>query len=298
MAHWNIINKNTGNKLNEQPYESREIAETRIAALGSFLSQLYEAQYEHENPLIKKMINEGLVKDDLEGILLSLILVDVHVPSDPNSDNIVISFLIRGVPEAVQPFKNFAEHSKGVLDIDFGDSETIQNCSVVYVEFDRQKLEIKDIHNLLVQVGVMAGLKINEFTLSFPNSDKKFPYSLDILKKYFAMRSKKANQIAQKQALVAKTRALQKEIGDEIKKAKSQGDAMRNKNGQPPEDQQEAPQNDAQAPQEPQEGKPDEAPQEAQNVTKKPSKKSGGDIAKQAEGIAAESLINRLVALI
>lgn len=277
MAYWIIVSKATGKQLSEKTFEDEASARERISKMGPVLGEMYTARFEHSNSKIRKMINEGLVRDDLEGILLPKVSVDEYVPSDPNSDNVVIAFYIKGVPEAVMPFKNFTERSNGVLQVDYGDSETISDCSVVYVEFDRENLDLKDIHDMMIQVGMLSGLTVDEFTVSFPNTKRNFPYSPMILKKYFEARSRKANAIAQRQALVMKTKELEDEIRDEIKKATKDA----------PPQAQEAPQAAPQG---------EESP--AQGMEQAAGGEEGGDIADQLRKTATESLINRLVMLI
>lgn len=276
MAHWIIKSKATGIQLGSKTFDLQEDATTWITQMGPVLAQMYFAEYQHSDPKIRKLINEGLVKADLESILLSRVSVDEYTSADPNSSNITVAFFIKGVPEAIMPFKNFIEKCNGVLEVDYSDCETIPNCSVVYVEFDREnKRKIKDIHDMLIQVGMLAALKIDEFSLSFPNSNKKFPYSAELLSRYFSMRSKRINQIAQKQALIAKTKELQDEIKDEIKKATAHKAAqLAGQSGK-------VPQSDMHKP----ESKP--------NV----SAKQDNDLVKQAEHAATESLINRLTSL-
>jgi hypothetical protein len=164
-----------------------------------------------------------------------------------------------------------------VLQVDYGDSETISDCSVVYVEFDRESLKLKDIHNIMIQVGMLSGLKPEEFSMTFPNTNRKFPYDPRILKKYFEARSRKANALAQRQALVAKTKELEDDIRDEIKSAQKGADQA-----QP--GQEEAP---AETPDQPGEAPAQEAPEEG-----------GAGLAGEMDNITKESLINTLARLI
>lgn len=281
MAHWIIVSKATGKQLGDKTFATEAEAYDRIAKMGSVLGEMYCPEYFHEDKKIKQMINEGLVRNDLEGILLPKISIDEYVPADPNSDNVVIAYYIKGVPEAVMPFKNFCERSNGVLQVDYGDSETISDCSVVYVEFDRESLELRSVHDIMIQVGILAGLKPEEFTMSFPNTNRKFPYSPMILKKYFEARSRKANAVAQRQALIAKTKDLEKDIRDEIKKAQKSA--------------QDAQQDAQQAPGADQQGQAQEAPAPAPQGEEEAA---AGGLASEISNITKESLINRLARLI
>ncbi len=113
----------------------------------------------------------------------------------------VIAFFIKGVPEAVLPVKNYVDHCNGVVDVDYGDSESIPNCSIVYAELLRDKLNTQDIHSMVGQLARLAGINADDFTLTFPNTDDKFPYKPEILDQYFAMRTAEDNQVAQEKAM-------------------------------------------------------------------------------------------------
>ena len=196
---WYIENKRSGNRLNVE-FSLRESAQERLDIMGPALSEEYKLVHESGDAFVDRILTEGFEPGDLYRILLPRISVDEYVPANPQTDNIVVAFFIKGVPDAVVPFKNFCEHSNGVLDVDYGDSDTIMNTSVVYVEMDRENLEIKDLDNLLEQVCIIADLEKDDFTMTFPHTNQKFPYNMDLLARYFRSRNRRKNLISQKKA--------------------------------------------------------------------------------------------------
>ena len=203
MGSWIVENINGINRPFSQNFVSAEETQTWIKRMGPVLSKEWKPVYVPnvgECPKIARILNEGLVKNDLEDILLPRVSVDEYVPTDPNTDNIVLAFFIKGVPEAVLPFKNFCEKCTGVLEVDYGDSDTVMNTSIVYVEYDRDKFDIDDVRGLMAQISMLANIEEDDFTLTFPHTTKKFPYRAEILQQYFFSRSMRDNRLAQKQA--------------------------------------------------------------------------------------------------
>lgn len=196
---WFIESRRTGNRLTKE-FSSRGLAEQHIKGMGSVFVEEYKTVHSSGNTWLDHVLNEGLEKGDLNRILLPRLSIDEYVPSDPQTDNIVVAFFVKGVPEAVIPFKNFCEKSNGVLDVDYGDSDTIINTSVVYVEFDRENIEIQDLDELVEQVAMIAALEKDDFTMTFPHTNTKFPYNPKLLQKYFVSRSRRKNQLAQRKA--------------------------------------------------------------------------------------------------
>ena len=128
MSNWVIRTKKTKDVLKTRPFPDRDMAEQYIWRMGNTLGQLYEAHYIGPGSAdIRRMINEGLIAHDLDNILLPKISVDEYLPADNDSENIVVAFFIKGVPEAVIPYKDFASKFHGVVDVDYGDSDTIPN---------------------------------------------------------------------------------------------------------------------------------------------------------------------------
>ncbi len=191
--------KDKGERISHT-FESKEAAESHLERLGAIISGHYRVVADTGNAMIDRMLTEGLEQGDLYHILLPRISVDEYVPADPETDNIVIGFFIKGVPDAVLPFKSFMEKSNGVLNVDYGDSDTIVNTSVVYAEFDRENLTVEDIHAIMIQVSMMAELEPEDFTMTFPHNNKKFPYDPQLLAHYFQSRNEQKNRMAQQKA--------------------------------------------------------------------------------------------------
>lgn len=220
---WSVLFENK--KVRE--FETRREVDDFLSNLGSVIREYYSISVDTGNADVDRMLVEGLVKGDLERIVLPRLSVDEYVPADPETDNIVLAFYVKGVPEAVLPFKNFAEKSRGVLSTDFGDSETILNASIVYVEYDRENIDIKHIDELMNGVARLCNIKPNEFTITFPHTNEKFPYKPELIKEYFDSRNERKNRMAQQKALDAAREKLEKEIA-----------AMRQGREQPEQEQQ------------------------------------------------------------
>ena len=215
---WIVVNRETGQRLGMyKNFQTVEEAGKFLIRLGPILQKMYRAYFERDDPKLGRMINEGLIRNDLEGILLPRLRVDEYVPSDPNTDNVVIAFLIKSVPEAVLPFKRFVEKCNGVLDVDYGDSDTLPNTSVIYVELEREGLDLGHIYEMVEFVGIVSNLKPEDFTLTFPNTNKKFPFELKIIGEYFASRNIKKNLMAQKKAEEEARKAIEKQLQAQAK---------------------------------------------------------------------------------
>ena len=182
-------------------FPSKDAGERHLTRMGSVISKYYKLKFESGNALTDRMLTEGMVKGDLYKILLPRISVDEFVPGDPATDNVVVAFFLKGVPEATLPFKTFAEQSNGVISADYGDSETVVGAQNVYCEFDRENLDMEDIDSLMIQAAMLAGIEEDDFTMTFPHTDKKFPYDTDIMREYFISRNEQKNRIAQERAL-------------------------------------------------------------------------------------------------
>ena len=191
---WSVLFENK--KVKE--FETRREVDEFLSSLGSVIREYYSISVDTGNADVDRMLVEGLVKGDLERIVLPRLSVDEYVPADPETDNIVLAFYVKGVPEAVLPFKNFAEKSRGVLSTDFGDSETILNASIVYVEYDRENIDIKHIDELMNGVARLCNIKPNEFTITFPHTNEKFPYKPELIKEYFDSEIKELSENLQK----------------------------------------------------------------------------------------------------
>jgi hypothetical protein len=203
--------------LNEQLYPTEIAARQNLARLGEAFTRLYHPIPSFANPYWYQVLREGFKAGDLENILLPQFSVDIYVPSDPNTDNIVVGFLIKGVPEAVFPFKQFLSYCTGVKHVDYGDSDTLPHTSIVYVEYDREMFHADDLDDLVHQVCRISGFEPEDFSVSFPNTNKTFPYSKEKIAEYFEERSWRKNRMAQDKAIHDRTQELQKELEHEMR---------------------------------------------------------------------------------
>jgi hypothetical protein len=198
---WILTNKNSPSERISIDFPSKEAAVAHLTKLGPIIEKHYRISANTGNALTDRLLTEGMVKGDLYKILLPRISVDEFVPGDPETDNVVIAFFLKGVPEATLPFKVFCEKSNGVINADYGDSETVVGAQNVYIEFDRENLAIEDIHAIMIQAGMLSNLEPADFTMTFPHTDKKFPYDPITMKDYFISRNEQKNRMAQQRAL-------------------------------------------------------------------------------------------------
>lgn len=216
MSHWILVNQSSWTPLNERLYPNESVARQNLTRLGETFSRLYRPIPSFQNPYWYQVLREGFKKNDLENILLPQFSIDVYVPSDPETDHVVIGFLIKGVPEAVFPFKQFLSYCIGVKHVDYGDSDTLPHTSIVYVEFDRERFHIDDLDDMIDQVCRIAGLKSNDFSVSFPNTNETFPYKKEHIAEYFEERDQRKNRLSQDKAIHDRTAELQKELEHEM----------------------------------------------------------------------------------
>lgn len=211
---WIIRNKDSKENT-KLIYEDHATATQRLNDMPSSIKKFYEVAYTGTDKY-QRMLVEGLVKRDLEGILLPKLSVDEYIPSDADTDNIVFAFFIKNVPEAVLPFVNFMLHCMGVIDVDYSDSETMYNTTVVYAECDRETFKMSYIKDIMKQVSMLTNLVPEDFTLTFPSTSEKFPYSPETLESYFEHRNAKKNLEAQKKAESEAMDALNDEIDQSV----------------------------------------------------------------------------------
>lgn len=212
-SKWVIVEKQSNKKINDKEFMCEDDATRFInETFGVVLRQRYVPKYNSKDTKLNRMINEGLEKGDYEGILLPRISIDEYLAADPKTENVVIAFFVQGVPDAVIPLKNFCYYCNNVLDVDYGDSDTIPNTSIVYIEYDRENIRFDDIHNMVQQISLLSNMVPEDFSMTFPNTTKKIPYNIDILKRYFKYRSEQQNRLAQKYAEQEAERQTKKEL--------------------------------------------------------------------------------------
>jgi len=209
---WILVHKKDPTHVIAEDFNTRGDAELHLEKMGSVLGNYYRVQASTGNAITDRLLTEGLEQKDLWKILLPRISVDEFVPGDPETDNVVIAFFLKGVPEATLPFKSFCEQSNGVISADYGDSETVVGAQNVYVEFDRENLDMENIHALMIQVAMLSGLEVEDFTMTFPHTDKKFPYGPVTMKEYFISRNERKNRIAQQRALDKAAAQFEKDL--------------------------------------------------------------------------------------
>ena len=213
MSNWVIRYKKSKDILKVGPFPDRDLAEQYIWRMGNSIGPLYEAHYIGPGgDQIRRMINEGMIPHDLDNILLPKVSIDEYLPSDNESENVVVAFFLKGVPEAVIPFKDFCSKFHGVVDVDYGDSDTIPNTSIVYVEFDRENLDMEDLDKLVRETTRLTEFKPEDYTVTFPHTNAKFPYKPQLVKRYFVSRDRRENYLAQKRAQKRAEREQQKEL--------------------------------------------------------------------------------------
>lgn len=216
MSQWILVNQSSWTPLNERLYPDESAARQNLIRLGEAFSRLYTPIPSFQNPYWYQVLREGFKTNDLENILLPQFSIDVYVPSDPSTDNVVIGFMVKGVPEAVFPLKQFLSYCSGVKHVDYGDSDTLPHTSIVYVEFDRERFHIDDLDDMVDQVCRISGLVSDDFSVSFPNTNETFPYKKEHIAEYFEERDAKKNRMAQDKALHDRTEELQKELEHEM----------------------------------------------------------------------------------
>ena len=197
---WVIENVNTHITL-DQRFASKELAEARLDQMGKAFVNIFKAFPNTSNPWERRVLTEGLVKGDLRHIILPQISIDEYIPGDPGTDNIVIAFFIKGVPEAVIPFRDFIMKFPSVIDIAYGDSDTIPNTSIVYAEMSRKNFRFEALREIMTTISMLSELEIDDFSLMFPNKTNRIPYSEEALMDYFVSRTKKSNWQAQQKAI-------------------------------------------------------------------------------------------------
>jgi inorganic pyrophosphatase len=175
--------RSTGEMIGER-HKTADAAAAQLSRLPRQVAGLYEVRHE-THPTLGRMLTEGLVKGDLEGLLLPRISIDEYVSKDQDSDNVVVAFLIRHAPEAVEPLRRFCDRCQGVILTDAGDSDTVPNASIVYVEFDRRELEPRHVDTMVRQVANLAGMDASDMHLRFPHLDRNVPYTAQVIGAYF-----------------------------------------------------------------------------------------------------------------
>lgn len=179
-----LASKHTGDPFTDKRYETLTEARSALEALPAQFGEVYEVRFDGD-PRTERILVEGLRKDDLAHILMPRVSVDEYMSKDENSDNVVVAFFVKHVPEAVEPLRTYCDKCVGVTDTDVGDSDTIANASIVYCEFSRYDLDIRNVDTMIREVAKLGQLEPGDMSVSFPHITKKYPYSRKVLELYF-----------------------------------------------------------------------------------------------------------------
>lgn len=132
------------------------------------------------DPKFQRMLMEGFFKGDLAGILLPEISIDEYVAKA--QDAFVLAFYVRNEPNAVPPLVSFCQSTPGVLDCDASDSDTKPKTSVIYCEIKKDAAIYSMVRRLIKEVAIIAELNMDDLVLTTSISQKKIPFSDDVLK--------------------------------------------------------------------------------------------------------------------
>lgn len=174
------ILKDSGEILTE--FKSWADAQKWKSRLSTNVSSLYELRTTMSNG---RVIVEGLSIGDLTDILVPQVSIDEYEAKNGN-DNIVVAFFVHNVPEAIEPLRRICDRCPGVVDTDSGDSDTLRNTSIIYCEFKRKDVKVQHISKMVELVARIAELKASEMSISFPNTDKLYPFSEEVVTAYFS----------------------------------------------------------------------------------------------------------------
>jgi len=180
MGEFNVRSINTKKTLKEG---FQTLAEAQEYLDGLPAKKIYEVSYDGL-AVLGRMLMEGLIVGDIRDILSPRVGIDEYV-SSMESDNVVVSFEIKNVPEAVEPLKNFCDRFPHVVLTDMSDSDTHEGVSVVYVEIARNtKRTVSAVCDVIEGVAPLASLEPGDMSLRFPTVDRLFPYSRQAIQTY------------------------------------------------------------------------------------------------------------------
>lgn len=133
------------------------------------------------------MINEGLQEGDLKSTVLPLISIDEY-EGKIEKDNIVVAFYCFDKLSARDLDGFIQRTSIPIFDADISNSPTVQGYYLVFVEFERNKGFVKNIHDLLDEVHNLA--KIKKWKFRALKHDGLVIYSKENIEKYIRMVNK------------------------------------------------------------------------------------------------------------
>ena len=80
MEEWLIVKKKSHEPLNENIYASYHDAQKFIERMGETFEDTYQPYYVTDDVRVSKIVNEGLVKGDLEDIMLHVLVLTNTYP--------------------------------------------------------------------------------------------------------------------------------------------------------------------------------------------------------------------------
>jgi hypothetical protein len=128
-------------------------------------------------------INEGFEVNDLKLVLSSKLHIDEYKSKiGKDSDIIVVSFLLHDKQAAID-LVNFVEIGYDfVLDADVSASEIATGSFLVFVEFSRRKVFIKQLQQILSDLRGATGYTKKEWKFAYLNGEKYYPVTMDYIK--------------------------------------------------------------------------------------------------------------------
>jgi len=149
------------------------------------IKEYFAVDFNNDSPRIRKILTEGLGNGDLRDLLKPVVSFDEYVSKNQNN-NIVLAFFVLNEPLAVEPLENFCSKTPGVVDVDSSDSDTVPNASIVYVELKRHENSKEVIRGLIKDISTISDIPLEDFSVTFPNSDEKYQYTDDVVDIFFA----------------------------------------------------------------------------------------------------------------
>ncbi len=147
------------------------------------------------------MINEGLQRGDLEALMHPVLSVDEYVPSDIQSDNVVIAIKLIGNSKVVYPVYELFRDFDGVVNAGYSNSSIDENAFLVYLEMVRENFDIGELDYIMEILMHLSGLTIEDFSISLPNTKHPIPYDQETIIKYVRGTIKKDHEKINKDAL-------------------------------------------------------------------------------------------------
>jgi len=122
-----------------------------------------------------RLLNEGLQYKDMVGLIKPTIHVDEFVSKMGEDDDImVISFFVRSDTATDDLINWFEKGYDYVLDADRSPGEVRPNRFLVYIELERRTRVIRQIKELIDDLGTLTEYSINDWTIVFDGEEMPF----------------------------------------------------------------------------------------------------------------------------